>query len=230
VKRPTNFFSIGKGNRALGRGMWDWSIPPEPSCRGAMPVCENRCYGKREQFRKRKLKRCYIRNFAACKSRGFAAAMIAELQRGRPVGFRIDDIGDFFSVSYIAKWTRIVRVCRQVKFFAYTRAWRIAELWTELQKLSAEVNMVLVLSVDNASAAELSALQGADGLLRAWLAIDNSDIPTCPVDLVFRCDWQEMPPLENLDHFGARICPRETGRSMPTCRECTFCWKWKENR
>lgn len=62
--------------------------------------------------------------------------------------FRIHVAGDFFSPEYIAAWIMLVRSRPDVKFWAYTRSWRVAKLLPMLERLRNEKNMQLFASTD----------------------------------------------------------------------------------
>jgi hypothetical protein len=158
----------------------------------------------------------------------FAQDVIEALRNKRPVAFRINDVGDFYSISYIRKWIEIVRARRDIRFFAYTRSWVCTRLWPALRELAAEPNMVLFLSCDH-SMADQRVPQGAADLPWAWLAVDDDDLPDRPVDLVFRNLRRTLCPLKDPNHFGvgAMVCRSEDGQTETTCRKCGFCWRWK---
>ena len=153
------------------------------------------------------------------------------LRKKRPVACRINDVGDYFSTTYIGKWIEIVRDrdCRDIRFFGYTRSWaapKKKKLWPALRELAAEPNMVLFLSIDRSMSKVVP--EGASDLPWAWVAVDDNDLPDRPVDLVFRNLRHKLLPLADPTHFGAMVCRSEDGVTETTCRECGFCWQWKK--
>ena len=89
--------------------------------------------------------------------------------------------------------------------------------------------MTLFLSLDHSMLDDPIPAELA-GLPRTWLATTDDDIPPgdLHIDLVFRNLRTKLTPLEDLNHFGAMVCPAETGRGKTTCDKCKFCCsRWK---
>ncbi len=187
-------------------------------------VCVEICYvnSNRQSWKGSRVRRKVY--YVLSRSANFADNMIASLKGLHVVAVRIHDAGDFFSVLYILKWIRIIRACPDIKFFAYTRAWVVAELVPALARLAAERNMTLLLSFAysmlNDIPPELAHLP------RTWVATNDNDIPPAylQIDLVFRNLRNGLTRLEDLRHFGAMCCPAETGWGETTCDKCKFCW------
>jgi hypothetical protein len=238
VTRRRKEWRFSDRNAKLGPNILSFSIAPKVSCPGASATCTEmapdgkaapkpRCYGFRGRFARSSFRRCYQRHWDVSKSPEFPGEIIESLLRrqDRLLAFRIHDLGDFYSVDYIEAWIRIVRTCRAISFFAYTRSWVCPDLWPKLRELAAEPNMVLFLSLDR-SMMEIPIPPGGNDLPWAYLAVDDSDIPSRPVDVVFRYDWRKLPPLDDPNHFGSKVCPHEDGRTKTTCSRCKFCWRW----
>lgn len=234
--RELKLFTLGHGNDKLGPEIPFWNLPPGPkaTCPGATRICRGCCYAKDGMSREFVHSRCYERNFRFAKTLDFVPTLTAAILRENPPAFRPNDIGDFFSVPYIEKWTQICHNCPNTRFFSFSRSWRKRQLWPALQVLAAMPNMNLIISVDAASAAQLLLLPGTDHLMKAWLAEHDEDRPTCEADLIFRNNWRTLPPVPDLDCFGGMICPHQTGfkpsPSLETCFKCGYCWLWKELR
>jgi hypothetical protein len=66
----------------------------------------------------------------------FVQDMTDEIRFKRVIYLRIHVAGDFFSVAYIQMWIKIARTCPRVKFYFYTRSWRVPELLPPLLELA----------------------------------------------------------------------------------------------
>lgn len=227
MSRSSDVFQFHDGNSKLGKGVYSWSIARPDSCPGASQVCRQICYGAQGHVARPDNPGPLWRRYIASKSRYFVPQMLAALQRKPPAVFRINDVGDFFSVLYANKWAEIARAQRHVRFFGYTRCWVRKTIWPALRELAAEPNAVLFLSIDHSMTKRVLP-EGASDLPWAWLAVDDDDLPDRPVDLVFRNFRRKLRPLARLNHFGAPVCPAEDGVTKTTCRECGLCWRWKE--
>jgi len=225
MSKTKKMFTFNSINKKLGDDIFAFSIDRERSCLCASDVCREICYGGWNRLAwtpsVSRFLDCYERSLSA----DFAREMLASLEGTRPVAFRIHDVGDFYSRNYARKWTKIVRARPDIMFFAYTRVWILPELVPELQLLSAEPNMTLLLSLDHSMPCDAIPPELAN-LPRAWLATNDDDIPSpqLHVVVVFRNLRGELPPLENINHFAAMVCLAETGRAKTTCRQCKFCW------
>ncbi len=232
-QRSATRWALGHGNKKLGPEIWYWSMSPKRTCPKSTRLCRRCCYGDNGEFRQFVHCLRHVRNFDFSKTKDFVPKLSAAILRKAPPTFRFNSLGDYYSLPYIEKWRQICRNCPDTFFFGYARSWRDKRWWPALRELAATPKVNLILSVDHDCAAELSALQGATKLMKVWLAEDNDDLPTCEVDLVFRNNWRKLPPLQGVDHFGAPICPHQTGvepdAPVATCYKCGYCWRlWKE--
>ncbi len=221
-------------NKKLGDDIDSFSIDREYSCRGASRVCREICYGgwNRQAWTLSLIR--YLICYTQSLSPHFAEDMIASLEGRHPVAFRIDDVGDLYSIYYIIKWLKIVRARRDIMFFAFTRMWTSPEpeLVLALRLLAAEPNMTLILSLDKSMPYNRIPRELAH-LPRAWLSVNDNDIPPPHLHIapVFRNLRLELPPLEDLDHFRAMVCPPETKRGgKKNCRVCEYCWLLAKQR
>ena len=225
-------FTFDSDNKKLGKGIYAFSIDREHSCLWKSEVCRQICYGgwNRPSWLPSLIR--YLTYYTLTLLAHFAADMIAALEGLHPVACRIHNVGDFYSVNYVRKWLKIVRARPDVMFFAYTRAWTSPELVAALRQFAALPNMTLFLSLDRSMPYDQIPSELAH-LPRAWLAVNDDDIPPSHlhVNLVFRNLREELTRLEDLNHFGAMVCPAETGRGKTTCDKCKFCWlRWKQRR
>jgi hypothetical protein len=61
----------------------------------------------------------------------------------RPIAFRIHVSGDFFSVGYLDIWNRIARKNPSVKFFAFTKQFRVLRNYISSEKLAKNLSIIL---------------------------------------------------------------------------------------
>ena len=202
-------------NDKLGPGVKGISLPPGTTCPGASAVCSKICYVRR--YTKR-FKLDYSKNLAPAKSFRILAK---EIQAANVPVIRIHVAGDFYSAAYIRLWVRLAKAFPTKTFYAYTRSWRIRTLRPALFELLKQPNVKLWWSCDRNTGVPL---RGSHTVQKtAWLAIDDQDLPTAPVDLVFRHKRSSF-----MHHMGgAVVCPHENGLRAAvenvhcdTCRRC----------
>jgi hypothetical protein len=143
--------------------------------------------------------------------------MTDEIRFKRVISLRIHVAGDFFSVAYIQMWIKIARACPRVKFYFYTRSWRVPELLPPLLELARLGNVFAWWSEDRNSGAAVLPVGR-----RCFLCVDAADEALVPpgVDLVFREDTKQIKKWVN----GVWVCPKENGtKAGITCSACLRC-------
>lgn len=205
----------GKGNPKLGPGVYTYSKLPGRvggSCPGSTAECELICYAKRIVFNK-PVWDLWTRNTI----RGDELPPLPP--DAKIVRFHVS--GDFDSIRYIIEWCKLVNRNLQVRFFGYTRSWRVPELVPWLLRLRDYPNVQLFASVDQ-SMRELP----PKGWRRAWLENDRRAVRKVIVD--GQLYWADDPAtIEDLnDYQTAYVCPEETGRK-PDCVSCGYCIRGK---
>ena len=75
--------------------------------------------------------------------------MTAEIRSSGVLVLRIHVAGDFYDAEYVRQWSAIVKRSPRVRFYGYTRSWRIASIATALAELAAFSAMRLWYSVDD---------------------------------------------------------------------------------
>jgi hypothetical protein len=139
---------------------------------------------------------------------------------------RIHTGGEFVSVKYARKWHRIIMKSPKVKFFTYTRAWRVPAICEVLEELSQLPNLALWYSADR----ETGLPENPPPRVRiAWLMTNVDETPPSEADLVFRT--LALRKQTALEIEGVQVCPAENG-SLPsaTCDRCRICWRPAEPR
>ena len=211
---------ITRGNTKLGPAFWSFSIPAVATCPGATDLCRAGCYAQTGRFLLPNVRDAAARNLKATRRADFPRVM-AGLIRDNCVGLLRGHVsGDFYSESYLDKWTRIASGCRSTVFLFYTRSWRVPALRPALATFAALPNVRLWLSAD-ADTGEPPPLAGAWGV--AYMALSDADAPAYPVDLVFR-DRPRTPM--KFTPAGDFVCPYEQavrGRTPLTCSRCRYC-------
>lgn len=212
------------GNAKLGTDLiWSFSIPSGgKECVGLSKVCREVCYARRtEQYRPKAAAR-YRRNLALSKTKGFVRRVRAFLIAHHVRVVRIHTGGEFASSRYVRKWRRIIARSPRVKFFSYSRAWRVPAVRLELERLAELPNLQLWYSADRETGLPSNV---PERIRLAWLMVDKDDLPPGRVDLIFRVRALRRVPLAEWN--GVPVCPAESGVSGPkqTCDRCRMCWK-----
>ena len=216
--------TLRPGNSKLGPLIYQWSIKAgkKHSCPGESGLCASRCYAKAGFYCMPANEKGMLRNFEFTKNPNFRKWLIAQMKIIQPRVFRIHVSGDFYSPEYLDTWLDVVRQNPRTSFFAYTRSWRVDELFPQLLTLSQLPNADLWFSVDR----ETGQAPLVPGVRRAYMAIDDTDarmaFPDC--DLVFRDQTKTVMKKAN----GVQVCPVENGvktQTKITCTSCGICWK-----
>lgn len=158
------------------------------------------------------------KNFKISKTKHFASWMSGMIRDFCVTTLRIHVVGDFYTEEYTAQWLKIIRLNRQVKFFAFTRSWTQPELFAPLVEIGAEKNMRLWLSFD----ATMPVPPRVRGLRRCYLATNDADLPPKgSANLIFRDD--QTTALKRISD-GTLVCPYDNGVTTTTCSKCKLCW------
>jgi hypothetical protein len=194
-------------------------------CPGSTPLCRRACYARQlERFRP-KVRQAYARNLRLSRRRDFARRMTWFIRAHFVRVVRVHVGGDFYSARYARKWLKVMRRLRKVRFYFYTRSWRVPEIWPVLEAMAALPNCFAWFSCDTQT--------GLPGPLPArvrvaWLQTNQGDVSPGPVDLIFRNHpLRRRPPAMVLPMAG-RVCPEQDGvrRAVkPTCERCQSCFR-----
>ena len=208
---------LQRANSKLGEGIWTWSIPAGTTCPGATATCLKHCYALSGFFCMPNVYTLLEENLAHTEHPDFETGISSELRLNRVHVCRIHVAGDFYSPQYIRRWYRIVMHNPQVRFYAYTRSWRAAELLEVLRPLAELRNMNLFLSADR-NTGRPPRVRGAG---TCYMMVNDEDRPDYPVDLLFRGKSKTV-----LKRDGALVCPVGQGTDAKiTCTSCGLCWK-----
>ena len=116
----------------FGVGLYNFTIPahkdPETG-RTTCPfagACKSFCYANwktRYGYSFDASKSASARKYQLTKTDDFVDEMVSSIRRKRKLDVvRIHDAGDFYSPEYRDKWFEVMRVCRDKRFYAYTKS------------------------------------------------------------------------------------------------------------
>ena len=214
------------GNRKLGDHLiWTWSIPSVQTCPGRTKLCERECYAARaEQYRagwREKLQK----NLELCRRRDWVVRFQAAIVANAVKVVRLHVAGDIFAVWYARKllvvmcWART----RGVRFFFYTRSWRLARLKPWVDRMARLKNVRVYYSCDAESGMPPSLPKRARV---AWMMTQAGEVIPAGVNLVFKTQRLRREPEKRIGL--ALVCPVENGveTMLPvTCERCGWCWR-----
>lgn len=212
-----------KGNSKLGNAIYTWSIPAGSTCPGKSKPCEE-CYAQDGFFKMRNVHDALYRNELRSKESDFVQYAVDELTRLKAKVCRIHVAGDMYDAVYAAKWYNIMQQLPDVRFFLYTRSWRVEEIRPELLKMSRDLpNLRQWWSVDWDTG---KPKRVPKRVRLAYMQTSATDLPRFNVDLIFRVD--ELRGTVMKRHKKALVCPVENGVNEDfTCVRCGFCWRDK---
>jgi hypothetical protein len=222
-------FVLTPGNKKLGGHLiWSFSLPSGTAklCPGMTPICRRVCYAARLQSYRPQAAKLYHRNLQLAKRKDFVRRIRAFLIAQGIRVVRIHSGGEFVSPRYARKWGRIIAKSPKVKFFTYTRAWRVPAIREVLEELSQLPNLALWYSTDR----ETGMPESIPPRVRiAWLMTAADERPPPEADLVFRTLALRKQTAVEIE--GVPVCPAENGLlPSATCDRCRICWRPAEPR
>lgn len=235
----TNLHHISEGNTKTA--CFSFDLPPVETCPGSTTLCRKECYAV-NLARYKGVKNKYARNYDIVFHPAFVDYMVETIPYG--CDFRIHVSGDFFHADYVQKWIEIATKRPDVRFYAYTRSWRIPDIWSQILKLHHLDNVNVNLSVDHETGAPK--VFGASVMRWCYLTkFDEAPQWLRPKDIVFRImhharsgghKWKRKKAIERgedpdvvapiLKRIVGQVCPMEQGRDMPksfSCKTCSLC-------
>ena len=193
-------------------------MPAISTCPGRSALCEDLCYGQKGLYFMPNVVEALALRMELRRETRFVEAIVAQIKAERIRTVRIHAVGDFDYVWYVRAWAKIAQASRGTIFCVYTRSWRVARLQPELKKLAKIRNLRVWLSCDR----ETGAPPRWRGTRRAYMQIDDADIPAFWVDLVFRTDYHHSV-IKYVN--GALVCCVENGVTKGvTCDVCKLCY------
>jgi len=134
-------------NVKLGN-MVAFSITPVITCPGKSKWCEKYCYSKKLEKIRKSCRIAWENNYIFSQGPEFVEKINLELKYHDRPYCRVHVSGDFYINEYIQKWIDIAKNNPTIKFFSFTRSYRIPELVEKLEELKDMENVSLLASVD----------------------------------------------------------------------------------
>ncbi len=206
---------LSVGNGKLGSSIYHFDLPAVRTCPGRSAVCEQACYATQGRFVfpqvRERLAWCYQQS-----RRGdFAPRLVQEIRRKGVLVVRLHVSGDFYDAAYAAKWLAVMRQCPRVRFYFYTRSWRVPGIAAVLEQMAALRCCRAWYSIDHATGVPERV---PAGVRLAYLQVTEGERPEL-VDLLFRVRRLRRQALP-------LVCPHETPQGRETnCGHCGRCWR-----
>ena len=213
------------GNAKLGGHLiWGFALPSGAgACPGMSPTCRAACYAARTEGYRPRAAAMYRANLASSRRPDFARRIRAVLVAHAVRVVRVHTGGDFYSARYARKWLRVVQRSPTIRFFFYTRSWRVPSVKLVVDAMAAMPNCQAWYSADRDTGVPADI---PPGVRVAWLTAGADDHPPAGADLAFRVHRLRRHPLPVAG--GVPVCPAEDGaaRDRPaTCDRCGVCWR-----
>jgi hypothetical protein len=220
---------LSPGNRKLGhRGrIWSFSLPSRSTCPGRSRLCARRCYSAHTEAHRPSVRTRYRRNLRLSRRPDFVARLAAFILRRGVAIVRVHVGGDFYSAAYARKWLALMRRLPAVRFYFYTRSWRVPPIRRVLTAMARLPNVRAWFSADRQTGVPRRL---PVGVRLAWLMTTPDDLPP-RADLVFRV--RSLRRLVRMrvgwegDTGQALVCPTENGVTghRTSCEQCGVCWR-----
>jgi len=215
---------VKRGNRKLGRFIWQWSLPAGLGhiCIGATVACLAICYAMQSHYNHKTVKTSLANNYKLSLTDFFVGFILGCLLLFKIRTVRIHAAGDFYSPEYVEKWTEIATRRPDVTFYAYTRSWRNRDgsindsMVQAFSKFAALPNARLWYSCDKNTGEPPS----TSHVMRCYLQGSDDDIPDYSVDLFFRNKRKSVVKQVR----STIVCPVENGTTKTTCSACKLCY------
>ena len=211
------------GNRKLGPGrlIWGFGLPSRSTCPGRSRACTGPCYSARLEALRPAMRGRYERNLALSRRADFARLVLAFLTLHEVRVVRVHSGGDLYSAAYASKWLAVMRRAPHVRFYLYSRSWRVPSIRRVLWRMARLPNVRTWLSCDR----DTGVPARVPACVRlAWLMTSPDDLPP-RADLVFRTLPQRRTVLKRVGL--ALVCPTENGATghKTDCARCGICWR-----
>ena len=209
------------GNGKLGASIFHFDLPAAVTCPGKSGICEQVCYARKGHFVFPQVRERLRWNHEQSIRAGFAGRMAEEIRRKGVLVVRLHVSGDLYNAEYAGKWLQVMQSCPHVRFFGYTRSWRVPDIEPVLRQMAELKNVRLWYSADRDTGEPPDV---PEGVRVAWLQ-DGEEGPVLS-DLVFRVQKLRREPRQRIGL--AVICPHETPAGKErgvNCGSCGHCWR-----
>ena len=156
--------SIGM-NSKLGKKVAIFNLPSGKTCPGKTVECKNICYAHKAERMYPSALKSRESNYKESKKKDFVDNMVAELRKNKTKIVRIHESGDFYSQSYLDSWIVICKICKDIKFLAFTKSF-----YLDFSKVPD--NVAIYWSVDSTTVMQPSAIRP-----RAMTVEDKGHVP-----------------------------------------------------
>ena len=207
------------GNGKLGEAIHHFDLPAVETCPGRSALCSGICYAKRGHFMTKTIRRRLAWSLEQSSLPDFATRLVDEIRRKGVLVLRLHVSGDFYSAEYANIWMKVMRSCPQVRFYFYTRSWRVADIVPAIEGMAGLANCRVWYSID-----EETGLPEVipSGVRLAY--VQTSRQRPRRADLVFRVRGLRKQPRLELP----MVCPQETpaGHAQGVnCGSCGVCFR-----
>ena len=206
------------GNDKLGRHIATFGLPAIETCPGLTALCKSLCYANRGRYLTPPVRDRRRRNLEYTTRREFCDRICAEIAAGEYEVVRIHDSGDFYSAEYVRKWCQIAQRNPRVRFYAYTRSWRVPRMSSALRAFSRLRNVRLWLSEDHETG---TPVRTSRRQRIAFMQTKSTEVSES-ADLMFRVHGLRKDIVKRIG--GVVVCPPENGITEITCGSCGLCW------
>lgn len=217
MSRVSSRFLLSEGTTKLGKSILGWSVPAISTCPGKSSVCSRYCYATHGRFVTERVKKLMDWRYEQSKRKDFAEQMAGEIFRRGVLVCRVHVSGDFYSPSYTQKWIEIAARSKAVRFFAYSRSWRIEKIRPLLYAFGALPNVRLWLSADSDTGQPVDV---PEGIRVAWL--QHNEVVPEQAELVFQV--RAMRGRVSLPTVCEQETPTGKARGV-NCANCGVCWR-----
>lgn len=209
---------LQQGNSKVGDAIHLWGLPAITTCPGSSSTCRSVCYALRGRYRFQSVKDRLNWNLEQANSESFTGRMVSEIKRKGCLVLRVHSSGDYFSPEYAEKWLWIMKKVPKVRYYWYSRSWRIADIEKVLSKMAALKQVRGWYSADS----ETGMPQGIPkGIRVAYLQTEGTE----PVrtDLLFRVRGLRKQPIPRIGLTVLPVCPNEVNKEI-SCGACQRCF------
>ena len=210
---------LTQGNGKLGGSIFHFDLLAVTTCPGRSAACAA-CYATQGRYVFPQVRERLAWNGEQSRRKDFARRLAREIHRKGILVVRLHSSGDFYSRAYARQWLAVMRQCPRVRFYFYTRSWRVPAIAPLLEAMARLPNCRAWYSID----ADTGVPERVPpGVRLAYLQVQADERPA-RADLVFR--------VRRLRRQRRRVglpmvCPHETpeGRAREVnCGNCGYCW------
>jgi hypothetical protein len=143
--------------------------------------------------------------------------MIAEIRRKGVLVLRLHCAGDFYSPRYTRSWLEVMKACPNVRFYLYTRSWRVKDIAPVLEEMAALKCCRIWYSIDHETGVPAKVHLG---VRLAYLQVSEDEQPEL-LDLLF--------VVKRLRSHAKRValpllCPHQMDK-RDNCGSCGKCFR-----